>query len=178
MKKLRLLLLVVFAPMAGASSEKEFHEAQAQIAKGIAALALSDGHLFLYSLNPAGGIGYSVNNDTVFHGFKILGEVEVTGLNEKRALIEAFAKGVRDDGGMVAACFNPRHGIRFVADSSQYDFVICFECGSVMTYGFNGGRGFLVNGSPSREFNDFIAKYHLKTLTKDHEADASNVPRY
>ena len=135
---------------------------QAQVAADVDALPAAKGQLFLYSLDPKGGIGYAVNNDQVFHGFTILGRAEITDEKDKVALVKGFAKGISENTNTFAGCFNPRHGLRLVVGTNTYDFVICFHCLSVMTYGFNDNQGFLVSNSPNDAFNGFLDKYHLK----------------
>ncbi len=155
------LLTMACSVMAGDVGDKIKQE-QARTAGQIEAWPVSKTQFFLYSLDPRGGIGYVVNTEQVFHGFTILGKAEVTTEDDKAALLKAFAQGVRESDGRVAACFNPRHGLRLVVGSSTNDFTICFECLSVMTYGFNHGQGFLITASPSAAFNKFVEKYHLK----------------
>ena len=140
--------------------EKLKHD-QAQVAADVDALPFTKGQLFLYSLDPKGGIGYAVNNDQVFHGFTILGKTQIMDETDKAALVRDFAKGIGENTNTFGACFNPRHGLRLVVGSNTYDFVICFHCLSVMTYGFNQNQGFLVSNSPNDAFNGFLNKYHL-----------------
>ena len=140
----------------------KFKHDQAQVAADVGALPFAKGQLFLYSLDPKGGIGYAVNNDEVFHGFTILGRAEITDEKDKAALINGFAKGISENTNTFAACFNPRHGLRLKVGTNTYDFVICFHCLSVMTYGFNDNQGFLVSNSPNDAFGGFLDKYHLR----------------
>ena len=140
--------------------EKLKHD-QAQVAADVDALPFTKGQLFLYSLDPKGGIGYAVNTDTIFHGCTIIGKAEITDDKDKTTLVKDFAKGIGENTNTFGACFNPRHGLRLVVGSNTYDFVICFHCLSVMTYGFNQNQGFLVSSSPSDAFNGFLDKYHL-----------------
>src|SRR5262245_36637850 len=45
-----------------------------------------------------------------FHGFQILGETEISNAETRRALVDAFYAGVREENVTPAGCFNPRHG--------------------------------------------------------------------
>src|SRR5688500_3924625 len=71
-----------------------------------------------------------------FHGWRVLGRTTITDPATRKKLNEALRKGARENTGMAAACFNPRHGIHVVHNGKAYDLVICFECLSVM--GFEG----------------------------------------
>ena len=69
-----------------------------------------------------------------FHGWKVLGKTAVKDAEVRKKLVAAFKKGVADNDGMAAFCFNPRHGIRAIHDGKTVDFVICFECFQVQSY--------------------------------------------
>ncbi|HVK07929.1 MAG TPA: hypothetical protein VM597_04035 [Gemmataceae bacterium] len=89
-----------------------------------------------------------------FHGWKVLGQTTVTAADRDR-LVPAFAKGVADNSGVVAACFNPRHGIRATRGGKTAEFVICFECFQVHAY--RGDKkeddSFLITASPQPTFD-------------------------
>ena len=70
----------------------------------------------------------------LFHEYGVLGRAELedgVGGNELLALIE---QGIEESNGMVAACFNPRHGLRVAADGSTWELLICYECLSMQVY--------------------------------------------
>lgn len=72
--------------------------------------------------------------DEGFHGFAVLGEAALPDA-EKPALLGLLGRGVAENEGVVAACFNPRHGLRArFADGSTRDLVICFECMQIYEY--------------------------------------------
>ena len=77
--------------------------------------------------------------DRLFHSYEILGSAPSQGVDATDHLLALVEYGIEDSDGMVAACFNPRHGIRVVKDGVAHDFVICFECLSMQTYR-DGGR--------------------------------------
>jgi len=99
----------------------------------------------LYSLEP------SIPNDTIgFHGFKVLGEVKLAPSQiaiatlEFKEAVEAF-----NDNMAVAACFNPRVGLRVVKDGKTSDFALCFECRGMVGYSSDGTQfHYEVAGSP------------------------------
>ena len=79
----------------------------------------------------------------------------------RKNLVAAFEKGVADNKGIAAKCFNPRHGIRVTQDGKTADFVICFECSQFDVYsGPEGkvekGKHLLVGKSPEATFNKVL----------------------
>jgi hypothetical protein len=90
-----------------------------------------------------------------FHGYRVLGKVVVTDTETRRGLVPAFQRGVAENQGMVAACFNPRHGIRVTRNGQRADFVICFECAQVQLYG-DVQPEFLISRSPKALFDSVL----------------------
>lgn len=92
-----------------------------------------------------------------FHGWKVLGKTTVKDAEARNKLVAAFKKGVTDNKGIVAACFNPRHGIRVTHDGKTADFVICFECFQVQVFvGDKREKGFLITDSPAAAFDGVL----------------------
>jgi hypothetical protein len=88
-----------------------------------------------------------------FHGWKVLGKTTVEAADREK-LVTEFKKGVEANDGTVAACFNPRHGIRVTHAGKTADFVICFECLQVHAYlGDKDEKGFLITQSPQPAFD-------------------------
>jgi hypothetical protein len=76
---------------------------------------------------------------------------------DRNRLATAFKKGVAENKGIVANCFNPRHGIRVTHDGKTVDFVICFECFQVQAFVDDKPvSGFLITDSPAAEFNGVL----------------------
>jgi len=67
---------------------------------------------------------------TDFHGWGVLGRTTIKA-GEKAAVLAALRAGIRGNDGMVAGCFNPRHGILATAGGRTVALVICFECMSL-----------------------------------------------
>ena len=95
-----------------------------------------------------------------FHGFRVLGQTSITSTEIRRKLVAAFELGVSENDGVIAACFNPRHGIRVVHRGKQADFVICFECRQVRVVGEGAGE-FLVSNSPQPVFDKVLGDAHV-----------------
>src|SRR3954471_16183202 len=77
----------------------------------------------LYSLDPA---RQKDPPKDAFHGWKVLGHTTVKDADARKKLLGDLEKGAQDKHGTVAACFNPRHGIRVTAGDKTIDLVICF----------------------------------------------------
>jgi hypothetical protein len=110
----------------------------------------------LYSLDPMRGKGDKVPEDG-FRGYKVLGKTTVKDADTRKKLVATLKKGIAENKGMVAACFNPRHGIRVTHDGNTYDLVICFECMSANVYARDKQDGsFLLTDSPQSAFNKVL----------------------
>ena len=68
-----------------------------------------------------------------FYRWRVLGRTMIKG-EDKVAALKALRSGIAANEGMVAGCFNPRHGIRVTHDGKTTDLVICFECMSIQVF--------------------------------------------
>jgi hypothetical protein len=102
-----------------------------------------------------------------FHGWQVLGKTTVTDAEARKNLVAAFKKGVGENKGIAAACFNPRHGIRVTQDGKTTDFVVCFECAQVQVFaGDNQGKGFLITSSPQPVFDGVLKEANVPLAEK------------
>jgi hypothetical protein len=133
-----------------------------RLAASITKLEDSPSKFVLYSLDP-GPLAHdeSIQTETIFHGYDILGRAEISDADERRALVRALARGARENDGSMGLCFNPRHGLHVEQSGRSADFVICFECLQVHAYGFQLGDSFLTSASPEPTFNESLRKHHL-----------------
>ena len=125
-------------------------------------LAGSASRIVLYSLDPTGGHGYATHNDRIFHGFEIIGRAEITDPAERGALVRALAESVRRPPDMVAACFNPRHGLSIQDGSRTADFTICFECHQMHTHGFARDGGLIISPAQEQTFDASLRRHDLQ----------------
>ena len=107
----------------------------------------------LYSLDPD---RMNRPTDGGFHGWKVLGKTEVKDKATRQKLIAALLRGIAENDGTVAGCFNPRHGIRAVKGDQTADLVICFQCYSLGTYLGKQEGGALTTASPQPVFNKVL----------------------
>ncbi len=94
-----------------------------------------------------------------FQGWSVLRRQSIDDAATREKLIAAFKKGVAENDGTQALCFNPRHGLRVVSEGKVHDFVICFECFQVRYYGGRGLEMFLISDSPKSVFNDAFQEF-------------------
>ncbi|MEM9415638.1 MAG: hypothetical protein AAGA29_09205 [Planctomycetota bacterium] len=66
--------------------------------------------------------------DELFHGYPILGHVNLTGTPEGAHLARLIEQARDRRQGLIAGCFVPRHGLRVIRGGVTVDYVICFEC--------------------------------------------------
>lgn len=117
-------------------------------------------HYELLSLNPS---REEVKDADDFHGWRVLGRTTVDDAATRKRLTDALRAGARANDGMVAACFNPRHGIRVTRSGTTTDLVICFECMSVKVFGADqAGVQFLTTADPQPTFDDVLGKAGVK----------------
>jgi hypothetical protein len=90
----------------------------------------------LFALDPTPlRLGVPQPEKGAFHDYPILGRASLTDAVQAKALGELVLRGIRESDGKVAACFNPRHGIRVEQNGKTLDVVICYECLSLSVHG-------------------------------------------
>ena len=109
-------------------------------------------HFELLSLNPSYQQKAAEGD---FHGYRILGTAAINDTETRKKLVSTFKGAVAENQGIVAACFNPRHGIRVTRNEKHEDFVICFECNQVQVFGEVRGE-FLITGSAQPLFDSVL----------------------
>jgi len=95
-----------------------------------------------------------------YHGFEILGRVEVVDPVQRKELVDALKQGVSEGKGPAPACFNPRHGIRAMKGGVTVDLVICFECIS-MNEVMTSSRSLRISHSPQETFTRALKRTNL-----------------
>lgn len=118
----KLLVLIGFTFTAGCSGE------------AVDRLHDNPDQLILYSID---GPSYFKNEGQLtpdqvkgemLHGYPVLGKVEITDSEQRRAVVSGIREAVRNNTEPEAKCFIPRHAIRSVKAGETVDLVICFEC--------------------------------------------------
>lgn len=109
------------------------------------------------------------------HGYPVLGICKITASDElavvRKAVSSLDAAGHRW-GGAIAACFDPRHGVRIRSGGMTYDLLICYECSQVQIFRGDTREGDIYfalsddTSSPSPEALNRILTSHAIALPK------------
>jgi hypothetical protein len=120
--------------------------------------------LTLYSLEPARMVINPKTNqaepfkaDEDFHGFPVLGKVEITDLAQRKEIIAALVDGLTDNDDVHYHCFMPRHGLKTIRGSAVIDSVICFQCYGVLIYSAGERQSFPLNSAPQEVLNRHLS---------------------
>jgi len=123
--------------------------------------------LILYSIR---GDAYrytrNVKSAEDFHGFPVLGKMEIREAEKRGVIAAALKQGIASASGDVIACFWPRHGLRVVSNSRTVDYLICFECEWVYIFEESSERRIHVNNNSQAVFDQSLREVGL-TLAKD-----------
>ncbi|HZK80060.1 MAG TPA: hypothetical protein VFC46_03315 [Humisphaera sp.] len=96
-----------------------------------------------------------------FHGHHVLARLVVVDIAVQRQLNAALRAGI-DSKQTMAACFNPRHGIRVTRAAQTTDFVICFECSQVKVWRGDRQVAYLAtSSSPQATFDGVLLKANV-----------------
>jgi hypothetical protein len=117
----------------------------------------------LLSLDPGREGEKTVNG---FHDWKVLGSTIVSDAKTQRELVAALKKGISENEGIVAACFNPRHGLRVTQGDKTVDIVICFECLSMSVYIGEQKSGVWTTRSPQPVFDKVLRDAQIPLAEK------------
>ena len=115
--------------------------------------------MVLYAIHPEESADF-LKGATVFHGYRVLGEVPITALPEQQRVVDAVRHAVLSAFDH-AVCFNPRHGIRVTDGQHSCDFVICFECGRMDYYLDNTNVGSAPIGGSAESLNAILREAHV-----------------
>lgn len=124
--------------------------------------------LTLYSLDPCpADEAKGANSQESFHGYPVLGKLEVTDSTERRTLMAALIAAV-EPGGKGSKCFEPRHGIRVVENGRLVEYVICFKCSNYVEFtdGKKKGHGGSIDSEPQPTFNKLLTDAGIRIAPK------------
>jgi len=92
-------------------------------------------------------------SDEKFHGYSVLGKIEVTDPNKRKEIISALKEGMAKSDGSMAKCFWPRPAIRVVEKGQTIDYVVCFECLQLHVHEGKESKTKPITHDPQRVFN-------------------------
>jgi hypothetical protein len=145
-----LLGAVLTAPPAGGDEKKP----ENKLPDAVQAVLDKADSIDLLSLDPSDRREKQVNFvQAEFHGWTVLGQTTLKG-DDRKAILEAIARGIKESDGSVAPCFIPRHGVRATADGKTVDLVICFQCLQIQAFlGDQRSGGALTTRGPLPAFD-------------------------
>lgn len=84
--------------------------------------------LELVAVDPAWPTPESTADPATLHGYTVRGRATTGDREVRLELLEALGAAARENDGMAAACFNPRHALVAHHDGRTAELIICFEC--------------------------------------------------
>jgi hypothetical protein len=102
--------------------------------------------LEVLSIDPQSGWEDPPEDAILFNDYVELGRAAVADEGLRRRIVQLLYEGIRENGDMVAACFNPRHGVRAVKGANTVDLLICYECLQIYVFVDDGERGSCLTG--------------------------------
>jgi len=107
-----------------------------------------------------------------FHDYEILGQVKVPMSPKLEGVIMALDRAGQTSSGLVAGCFNPRHGIRVVVGGETYDLLICYQCMAAILYREGKDVGYIRLAGPNAPspavLNTILAKARVRLIPANH----------
>jgi len=152
-------VVALLAPNPAQQRGSDLHLPENKIPESARAILEQADHFELLSLKPYPFV------EGGFYQHEILGRTEIVDATTRKKLIAAFEKGLAENSGDEMLCFNPRHGIHVIRQSKKLDFVICFECLQVETYG-DVRAHFLVSRTPQSVFDKVLRDAGIKLADK------------
>jgi hypothetical protein len=93
-----------------------------------------------------------------FWGWRVLGLTAVEPPAARQEVFAALERGIAENTGWVAACFDPRHGIRARRGDQLVELVVCFRCSQVYLYADGKWDGsVLITHSPEAVFDRVLS---------------------
>ncbi len=114
-------------------------------------------HFTLLSLEPTKAAITKEQEVTSFHGYRVIGRMEVNNSSEKQKLLRAVDDGIARSSPSLPACFSPRHGIHAVAGSQSVDLVICFHCEQFEIYWGKSNKLSGISNAPQGTFDHILS---------------------
>ena len=151
-----LLCLVALGFVAGCSHSGGFQPTENTV------LEKSDkGELLALNPTPDENAAATTTTGSDFHGYRVLGRTELQ-KDERDRLIQATREAIDASDGRAMKCFNPRHGLRIVAQGDTVDLVICFECMQMKVYQGAQERMVLIGQEQEGEFDEALSRHSLQ----------------
>ncbi len=102
------------------------------------------------------------------HGWTILGKTALKDAAVRSKVLNAVKKGVADNDGSVAKCFQPRHALRATHGGQTVALLICFQCLQIRVYD-GDTSGVLTTRSPEPVLDKVLKDAGVPLAPKDRE---------
>jgi hypothetical protein len=172
-RKLLIVLLLAIVTAIGYGYFRRSYHPNNRIPPAALHALESDSNLVLYSLYPDrfvlldnGDMQLLPDDETNFRGYRILGQTALTSPESRRVVVNTVRDAVRKWDGAMAACFEPRHGVRATDASGTHDFLICFACRQVYVYSPGEARKQLGIHASGQPLNDILTDAHVPLPTR------------
>ena len=126
----------------------------------------------VFSLNPEkfihdndGTIMPLPESSPKFCGYKILAQTVIESATDRARVVESIVNGIHNWNGRIAACFEPRHGVRVSGKGGTYDFLICFACSRVVIKLPDGTTAGLAISASGKPFNEILSAANVPLPT-------------
>jgi hypothetical protein len=108
--------------------------------------------------------GQEPKADEKFHGYPVLGKVEITDLGKRKEIIAALQEGLARSDGTIAKCFWPRHAMRTVSKGRTIDYIICFQCYQLEAHEGDIKSVRPITASPQPVFDKYLSEAGIPSI--------------
>jgi len=113
----------------------------------------------LYSLDASftPGLDKPFKGET-FYEYPALGKTDIASPDDRREVLAAILKGIKESNGERAFCFWPHHGVRLMQNGKRIEYLICYHC--FQAYKFEDGKSTLqlTTRSPAKVLDAYLQK--------------------
>jgi hypothetical protein len=99
-----------------------------------------------------------------FRNYLVIGKTEFKDSAKRESIMAAVNQAVREPA-VGAKCFDPRHGLKIVAENGTTEVVICFACSQYNSTGAYRSDGYpLISSSPEAMLNSILKEAKIEVL--------------
>ncbi len=102
-----------------------------------------------------------------FHGFPVLGKVELGEATTRSRVLQALLTSVDDNFAGDSLCFEPRHALRLGRGTDEIDLLICYYCGYMNITSGNKSERVCLSDSSKAALNRVLRAAGIKLAPED-----------
>lgn len=91
-----------------------------------------------------------------FHDYPVLGKIEITSSESRMEIAQALNLSSSNPELVSAKCFWPRHAIQVEKEGKTTDYVICFECTSLLVLSVSEAKEIATGREPQQLLNKLL----------------------